>query len=86
MSKLALAFRKLRLQYAQVKALKNDANDARCKEQRDVLWLLLKSPSLLVSTERKDYRKNRLYKYTNVLLGYSQNKKDYQMLLNEVTR
>ena len=75
MSKLALAFRKLRLQYAQVKALKNDANDARCKEQRDVLWLLLKSPSLLVSTERKDYSKNRLYKYTNVLLGYSHKKK-----------
>jgi hypothetical protein len=86
MSKLIIAFRKLRLQYAQVKSLKNDANEARYKEQRDVLLLLLKSPSLLVSTERKDYSKNRLYKYTNVLIGYSKNKEDYQMLLNEITR
>ena len=86
MNKLTMAFRKLHLQYAQVKQLRNDANVYRYKEQRDVLFLLLKSPSVLFSSEYKDYTNNRLYKYTNILVGYSQTKEDYHMLLDEVTR
>lgn len=67
MSNLKLASRKVRLQYLQVKSLKNCSNLTRVNEQKQVLRMLLLNPNLLFTDKYLNKEENWLYKYINNL-------------------
>lgn len=80
MNPIKLAYRKLHLQYLQLKHLSPDRTSPRYKEQVTVLFLLL-SPKALFTLNRQDVNKHHLYKYINVLNANVKNDTFYRLLV-----
>ena len=77
------SFRKLYLQYSQVKMLKKSSlNSARLDEQRKVLRKLLLNPQILFSNKEVDPKKERLAKYINHLNVIVNNDRLYKSAKN----
>lgn len=79
MSKIILGLRKLNLQRLELKSLSDMKDSQRYREQKAVLKLLLTEPEVLFTTKRFDVKENSLYKYTNHLNRYAENKEYYKM-------
>lgn len=77
------SFRKLYLQYSQVKMLKKSSlNSARLDEQRKVLRKLLLNPQILFSNKEVDPKKESLAKYFNHLNVIVNNDRLYKSAKN----
>ncbi|WP_020006236.1 hypothetical protein [Salinicoccus albus] len=75
---LSMAFRKVYLQWLQVKHVKEGSNRERTELQKEVLRYLLTHPGKLVSSERVNYPKNYA-KYLNVLTSNVKNDRLYEI-------
>lgn len=77
------SFKKLYLQYLQVKFLKKSSlNGARLDEQKRVLRKLFLSPQILFSNKEVDPKKERLAKYFNHLSVVVNNDRLYKSAKN----
>ena len=79
MQKVILAFRKLNLQRLELKSLSDVKTSHRYQEQKAVLKVLLTEPEVLFTNKRFDPEINNLYKHTNHLNRYAENKEYYKM-------
>ena len=75
---LRLAFRKVYLQWLQVRYVKNGKNNERSELQKEVLRYLLTHPGQLVSSERVS-KPEHYAKYLNVLTSNVKNDRLYEV-------
>ncbi|MDT2662538.1 hypothetical protein P7E02_21825 [Enterococcus hulanensis] len=83
MKRMKFFWRRFTLQRLQLKSLRNSKDSERYSEQKRVLFLLFK-PTVMFSTENKNYDQNRLYKYTNALNAYCKSDELYKLAKKEL--